>query len=463
MSRRTKIVCTLGPAVDSRPKLKALIDAGMNVARINCSHGDWPTRKRWIQWIRELQPQVSPVGVLVDLSGPKFRIGEVKGGSLEIKTGETVCLAKKGKCQIPVTDPLVWSKIKAGTRVLLGDGGVELRVTRKGKTCECKAMYGGTVRSHQGLTVVGRSFAVPAFTQKDKSDLKEALKLGADFIALSYVRSAKDMKELRRLADKSTKLVAKIETKDGLKNIDEVIAASDVVMVARGDLGLQMDIEEVPMAQKRIIAKCNAAAIPVITATQMLESMLSSPCPTRAETTDVANAILDGTDAVMLSGETAAGQYPIEAVMTMAGIARKTERHFDHKEKMLRLASGRQHDEETDSVARAAVSIADNLRAKAVLTSSTSGTTPRLVSRYRPPMPVLCACWTKATTTQMSMIWGVQATFVELPEGTDEAVARTIDAFLRLGLVKRGDKVVVTAGVPAGVPGKTNMVLVRDV
>ncbi len=466
MTRRTKIVCTLGPAVDSKAKIKALIKAGMNVARINCSHGDWQTRRKWIKWINELQPKVSPIGILVDLQGPKFRIGTVEGGSMKLKQGKKLTIAHTGDADITVPDPTVWNAIKVGDRLLLGDGEVELAVVKKkGRSFVCRANCGGTVRSRQGLTLVGKSFTVPPLTKKDMADLKEALDVGADFIALSYVRSAGDIEKLRRLIDKrdkSVKTVAKVETKEALSDIDKIVKAADVVMVARGDLGLQMAFDEVPVAQKRIIAACNAAATPVITATQMLESMIHAPRPTRAEASDVANAILDGTDAVMLSGETAMGEYPIASVRTMAGIAVKTEPLIDQRFVRAEDKTSQQ-DTETDSVALAAVSIATTMRTGAILTSSTSGMTPRLVSRYRPQAEILCVAWAEKTQRQLSVVWGVEAALAKLPKGTDAAVAATVKTFLRLKRIKKKEKVVVTAGVPAGVPGNTNMILVLNV
>lgn len=466
MKRRTKIVCTLGPSVNSNPQIKTMVANGMNVARFNTSHGDWATRRQWAEWITELQPAVCPIAILVDLQGPKFRIGAVPNDKIELAAGESVTVARDGACTISIDSEEVWSKMACGDRILLGDGDVEIKLgDAKEGGFNAKAVSGGLVRSRQGVTLVGKAFDVPALTDQDKEDVFEAMKVGADFIALSYVRRAADMRELRRLVDKydpTVKIVAKIETKEGLKNIDEIIKVSDVVMVARGDLGLQMDLKDVPAAQKKIIAKCNAAGVPVITATQMLESMLHTPRPTRAEASDVANAILDGTDAVMLSGETATGQYPIEALKTMGGIAESTEPLIDHRSRMTRsdlMAA----DQETDSVAHAAVSIADTLKAKAIVTSSTSGATPRLVSRYRPQVPVLCACWDAKVQRQLAVVWGVEAAFVHPPVNTDDAVHTAIDGFLSTKRIKVGDKVVVTAGVPPGVPGKTNMLLVQDV
>ena len=467
MKRRTKIVCTLGPAVDSKAQIKKLVSAGMNVARINCSHGDWDTRNKWRAWVRELQPEVAPVGVLVDLQGPKFRIGTVPEGSVGLSAGQTLTVAQHGDCAITVSDDAIWSAMEPGDRILLGDGDVELKIgDQKDGAFECEAVSGGLVKSRQGVTLVGKSFDIPALTEKDRQDVQEAVRMDTDFIALSYVRRAADMRDLRTLVDeydRSVRLVAKIETREALKELDEILQVSDVVMVARGDLGLQIDIEDVPVAQKSIIAKCNAIGTPVITATQMLESMLHSPRPTRAEASDVANAILDGTDAVMLSGETAVGAYPVEALKTMGRIAEKIEGLVDHQSRMSPGKRAAPTDEETDSVAHAAVEIADSLKAKAVLTSTTSGTTPRLVSRFRPAVPILCACWTERTQRQLSVVWGVEAARVELPTTTDEAIERTVEAFLNLNRLKVKDKVVVTAGVPAGQPGNTNMLLVIDV
>jgi pyruvate kinase len=466
MSPRTKIVCTLGPAVDSKAKLKALIAAGMNVARINCSHGDWETREAWVKWIHSLQPKLSPVGILFDLQGPKIRIGKVEGGELKVRQGATVLVANRAPADVTVPDQGAWEAINQGDTLIIGDGGVALTaVERKGGAVLCSANNAGTIKSHQGLTLLGKSFDVPPLTDKDKKDLAKALELGADFVALSYVRNAEEILELKKLMakkDKSVKAVAKIETREALKNVEGIVRAADVVMVARGDLGLQLALEDVPVAQKRIIAACNAAATPVVTATQMLESMLHAPRPTRAEASDVANAILDGTDAVMLSGETAVGDYPVEAVQTMAAIARRAEPLLDGRQRA-RKASTAMQDAETDSVALAAVGIASTLHIKAILTSSTSGMTPRLVSRYRPAARILCLSWDERTQRQLSVVWGVEAAFAKLPKGTDAAVAATVRAFARLKRVQTGEKVVVTAGVPAGVPGNTNMVLVLDV
>ncbi len=461
MKRRTKIVCTLGPAVDSKEKIGELIEAGMNVARLNCSHGDWEAKRKWVEWIRELSPDLGPVAILADLQGPKFRIGEVAGGAVELQAGQTVTVGPKEAVLIPIRQEEIVRVLNAGDRILMGDGEIEIRLGAKHEGYwEAKVINGGVLKSKKGLTVVGKVFDTPALTEKDRQDAYEACKVGVDYIALSYVNTAADMRELRRLVDSydnSVKLCAKIETREALKNLDEILKTTDVIMVARGDLGLQMDLEEVPLAQKKIIRKCNETGKPVITATQMLESMMSVARPTRAEASDVANAILDGTDAIMLSGETASGQYPIEAVKIMSKIAVEAEDMLDHDTLMNRAS--RRDCEATEAVAQSVAKLASLIGAKAILTTTTSGQTARLVSKFRPDAPILCATWDFKTHCQMAVVWGVEAIHIGMPSTTDEIVERAMDGFLRFKRLKVGDSVIVTAGVPAGVPGHTNLIL----
>lgn len=465
MKRRTKIVCTLGPATSTRAKVKELIEAGMNVARLNCSHGDWEAKADWIEWIRELSSPVCPVAILADLQGPKFRLGVIEGGQTVLASGQSITVAHEG-ATLPVPPGYVWDAMAPGSRVLLGDGIVEIKLGpfSNGKF-DAKVVSGGLVKSKQGVTLVGKSFETPCLTPKDLSDLDMALSHEVDFIALSYVREAADMIHLRdivRKRDPFVGLVAKVETKEALRSIEEVIKVSDAVMVARGDLGLQMEIEDVPAAQKRIIFACNAAGKPVITATQMLESMMTSPRPTRAEASDVANAILDGTDAVMLSGETASGEYPVHAVRTMAKIAERTDPFVVCT---ARSPKGlvKQKDAHTEAVSQAAVSIATALGAKAIVTTSTSGATPRVVSKHKPSMPVLTVCWNPRVLPQLSMVWGVQAVNAEMQVDTDQAMSLAVQLFLRHRQLKLGDTVVITAGYPVGAAGNTNLILVRTV
>lgn len=468
MKRRTKIVCTLGPAVATKEQIAALIEAGMNVARINCSHGDWETRRQWIRWIRDLSPEIAPVGILADLQGPKFRIGMLVDGPLELASGQDVEIGPDPGAAIPLAQPEILTEMAPGDRLLLGDGDVAIKLAeRVGSNFRARVLDGGTVKSKQGVTLVGKVFACDCLTEKDLADLDEAMAADVDFVALSYVHSADDMRKLRERVKPrkpDVKLCAKIETRAALKAIDEILGASDLIMVARGDMGLQMDIEDVPLAQKRIIAKCGERGIPVITATQMLESMMQNARPTRAEATDVANAILDGTDAVMLSGETAAGAHPIEAVRTMARIAEKAETAFDHARPLRTFMedhAGRT--DHTQAVAASVVQLAALTKPKAIVTTTTSGQTARLVSRFRPNTPILCATWSAKTQHQMAVVWGCEAILIGLPATTDEIVARSLEGFARVKRLKEGDQVIVTAGVPAGVPGHTNMILTQTV
>jgi pyruvate kinase len=467
MKRRTKIVCTLGPAVDSREAIRDLIDAGMNVARINCSHGDWEPRLRWIQWIRELSPPIAPVAILVDLQGPKFRIGELPAEGLQLTAGQVVTLGREG-ADIPIHQPEILSAMGRSGRVLFGDGEIELKLLRDdSEPFDAKVINGGLLKSRKGVTLVGKAFDVPALTPKDREDVVQAVQAGADIIALSYVKDAADVRELRDIVDRldpQVALCAKIEMRQGIKDLDNILRVVDIVMVARGDMGLQMDIEEVPIMQKQIICQCTEAGTPVITATQMLESMISLPRPTRAEATDVANAILDGTDAVMLSAETSIGKYPIECVRTMVRIAEKAEAIYDRdkieRDFQERALTGVSH---TDAIAHAVSELATLIKPNAIVTTSTSGQTPRLVSKFRPRAPILCATWRDKTYHQMAVVWGVEAIKVDLPTNTDEEIEQAMKEFVSCKRLKKGDMVIVTAGVPVGEPGNTNLILTQVV
>jgi pyruvate kinase len=437
MARRTKIVCTIGPAVDSKKAIARLIRAGMNVARLNCSHGDWPTREKWIGWIRELSPSISPVAILVDLQGPKLRIGAVRGGALELSPGQTLLVGKGRGADIPIAHAEILDELRTGSRLLLGDGNVELKVSRQsGELYEARAVTGGCVRSRQGVTLVGKSFPIFALTAQDRKDVEVACRLGADFLALSYTHNPDELAALKKEIakhDGPARVLAKIETKAALKNLDEILRESDAAMVARGDLGLQMNPEDVPLAQKEIIRRCNTLAKPVITATQMLESMMEAPRPTRSEVADVANAILDGSDAVMLSGETATGRFPIACVETMARIAAKAEAMLDHEAILARHAIRPTKGKGiTHAIARAVVRLAESIRPRAILTTTTSGQTACLVSKFRPRSPILCATWNERTHRQMALVWGVETIHVPLPKDTDEIVAHAMEGFLRL-------------------------------
>ena len=466
MRRRTKIVCTLGPAVDSRAAIQSLIDAGMSVARLNCSHGTWEQKDRWIGWIRELMTPDHPIAILADLQGPKFRVGSLPPAGLELRTGEIVALGRGAG--IPIDQEEILSAITPNARLLLGDGEIELKIiSGEDGVFRARVVTGGILKSHKGVTLVDKIFDVPALTDKDKSDVAEACSRQVDFIALSYVKHADDLRELRALVneqDRTIGLVAKLETREAIKELDEILTACDVAMVARGDMGLQMDIEEVPLMQKRIIDRCRWAGIPVITATQMLESMISNPRPTRAEATDVFNAILDGTDAVMLSGETASGQYPTECVRTMARLAESAEAVYDRAKLELTWEKHSRHGvEHTDGIAHAVSQLARLLKVSAIITTSTSGQTPRLVSKFRPKAPILCATWSPRTLAKMCVVWGVEGILVAPPTTTEETVDNAIQQFVQRNRLKVGDQVVITAGTPPGVPGRTNLIMTKIV
>ena len=468
MKRRTKIVCTLGPAVDGKDKIRALIEAGMNVARLNCSHGDWETKERWIHWIRELSPDVSPIAILADLQGPKFRIEELAGGELALAPGQMVTLGK-GEGDIPIEQTEILKAMTVGSRLLMGDGEIELKITGGAMPqFTAKTINGGTLKSRKGVTLLHKVFDTPALTSKDVEDAREAVRLGVDFLALSYVKHAADAMELRRLLDRLDSTVgicAKIETREAIKDLDNILKVVELVMVARGDMGLQMDLEEVPLMQKRIIEHCSIVGKPVITATQMLESMITNPRPTRAEATDVANAVLDGTDALMLSAETATGQYPIESLRTMVRIAERTEPYFNHGNVERRFVERTRKDgiSHADAIAHAVAILSGLIKPAAIVTTTTSGQPPRLVSKFRPKAPILCATWNERVQRQLAVAWGVETVLVPKPSNTDETIHHAIDALLRKKRLNCGDDVIVTAGVPAGTPGNTNMILTEKV
>jgi pyruvate kinase len=467
MKRRTKIVCTLGPAVNSREQIKALIDAGMNVARLNCSHGDWETRRQWIDWIRELSPTIGTIAILADLQGPKFRIGILPEDGLHLEVGHSITVGPGPGAMIPVIQPEICKAFAPNCRVLLGDGNVELKLgARDGDNFSAKVMSTGLVKSRQGITLVNKIFEVPPMTDKDREDVGNACAAGVDYIALSYVKEAADIVLLRREVDKydpSIGLCAKIETREAIKDLEAILKVVDLVMVARGDLGLQMDIEDVPIMQKKIIDLCTWAGKPVITATQMLESMIENPRPTRAEATDVANAVLDGTDAVMLSGETASGEYPIECVRMMVRIAEKAEAIYDRtriEEKFEEHAKGQIGHPE--AIAHSVADLAGLLKPAAVISTTVSGNTARLVSKYRPKAPLLCATYDERTQARLAVCWGVEAIRLTTPKSTEEGVRNAVGAFLAQKRLKDGNLVIITAGVPFG-EGNTNLILTQVV
>jgi len=462
--RRTKIVCTIGPAC--RGKLGEMIKAGMDVARLNFSHGTHSQHREDIRKIRELSTELGrPISIMQDLPGPKLRVGEIQ--PMELKRGDEVILSAQGKeGTIPLPYQELVGDIKVGEPIFMDDGKIKLKALDKGEEgLRCEVLEGGLLTSHKGINLPETALTLPSATEEDLNHLQFGLEEGVDYVALSFVRSRQDVemvKEEIRGRGFDTPLIAKIEKSEALGAIDEIIDAADGVMVARGDLGVEVPIEEVALVQKMIIEKCNRVGKPVITATQMLESMVVSQRPTRAEVTDVSNAIFDGTDAVMLSEETAAGRYPIEALKMMAKIATRTEASLNYGQILLSKLNYR---DETvaDSIAHATCQIAKELEAKGIVVSTNSGSTASRVSRFRPPAPILAITLKEKTRRRLNLVWGVYPYRVEGIGDTDDMMAKAEKMGLESGLFQKGDRVVITAGVPFGQPGTTNLLKVQTI
>lgn len=468
--RRTKIVCTIGPATASPEMLARLASAGMDVVRLNFSHGTHAEHARTISNIRSLEKKLGrSIGILQDLTGPKLRVGTLPEGGLDLKTSTEAVLTAStsgGPGEVPIPAPDVLGSLARGQRVLLGDGGMELRVIEATDAAvRCRVRAGGRLQSHQGVHLPDLDLPMKTFTKKDRHDLSFGLEHGVDWVAMSFVRDADDLRPLRRAIDragKSVSLMAKIEQRRAVDHLEAIVDEADGIMVARGDLGVELPLDRVPLLQKSIIRCCNAAGKPVVTATQMLESMIGRPRPTRAEVSDVANAVLDGTDAVMLSGETAIGDYPIEAVEVMARAAARAEAAFDFAE---RLAESSQWPCETvtDGISQATVNLAHDLHARAIITATTTGHTALMVAMHRPECPIVAVTPDVATQRRLTLAWGVRPLLAKRGRNTDQLIVNAIARAQEERLVRDGDVVVVTAGVPAGVPGLTNLIKVEVV
>jgi pyruvate kinase len=448
------------------------METGMNVARINFSHGTHEQHTQTIQHLRDKSKQLRrPVAILQDLSGPKLRIGKLKGDTLDLKEGNEYELTARQRQEkdneIPVSLAAIPKALGRGERLLLGDGILELEVMRGGEdNAVCRVTKGGRLCSHQGISLPESQLDIPVLTEKDRKDIRFGVSKGVDFIAVSFIRTANDILQVRRYLDKrraeSVALVAKIERKDALTNIDEIIQVADAIMVARGDLGLEAPLEQVPLAQKMIITKCNRMGVPVITATQMLESMIENARPTRAEVTDVANAILDGTDALMLSAETAVGKYPVETVAMMDKIARETENTIDHKQ-ILANRAPTSDQSVADAISFATCHIAASFQARAIVTYTSSGSTARMVARYRPLIPILAKSPREVTIRQLALSWGVVPIRSREVRTTDQMIRRAKATAVRTGFVGKGDRIIITAGIPFGVAGTTNLIKVERI
>ena len=465
--RKTKIVCTLGPSTDREGVLRSMMLAGMNVARFNFSHGTHADHAKRFATLKQLREELNlPVAALLDTKGPEIRLRDFKNGGAELKKDQKFTLTTRdilgdeNICSITYKDlPM---DLAPGARVLLDDGLIELVVDSIDEDdIVCVVKNGGHISNHKGVNVPGTKLSIPYMGAQDREDILFGIQTGFDFIAASFVRSAADILEIRRLLDSQKcdyiKIIAKIENHEGVNNIDEIISVSDGVMVARGDMGVEIDFTEIPVIQKDIIWRCYDAGKPVITATQMLESMIENPRPTRAEITDVANAIYDGTSAIMLSGETAAGRYPTEAVHTMAAIAERTESDINY-DKRLRQKHLESHLSVAAAVAHAACTTAMDIKANAIITVSKSGETARLLSKYRPETPVIACVMADNIYRQLSLSWGITPLKMGYAHNTDELIEMAVETAEKAGYVESGDLVVLTAGVPVGISGTTNMI-----
>ena len=470
IDKKTKIVCTIGPATESVEMLTKLVGAGMNVMRLNFSHGDFAEHQGRVDNLKKVVAKTgAQVAVLQDLGGPKIRIGEFETGSTILKPGATFTLTTEkivGNNEIvSINYPLFAKEVKVGDPVLLHDGKKELVVTAiKGNKVICKVIIGGEIKNKRGVNLPGSDLTVSSITEKDREDLKFGLKNKVDFIALSFVRRPEDIIELRQILDKAkceAKIIAKIETPQALKNIDEIVRLVDGIMIARGDLAIEIPAEEVPLNQKMLIRMCNAAGKPVITATQMLESMITSPVPTRAEVSDIANAIIDGTDAIMLSEETTLGQYPVQAVTMMTRVAKKIESD-EHFRKMVSARTYSDPIKRTsDAVGNGVIEVVKESGAKLIVALTDRGFSARTISRFKPEQPILALTPREKTKNQLALSYGcvsiVCKKFGELAVVVKEA--KTLA--LKSGLVKKGDKIVLVFGFPLGEKGATNSILVE--
>ena len=469
--RRTTIVCTIGPASETVELLEKLIISGMNVARMNFSHGTHEDHAHRLVALRQAAAKVGKnIAIMLDTKGPEIRLGYLEKDFVRLYTGDTVYLtteAIKGNEQIlPVSYRGLPKDVKSGDLVLISDGLIALRVNSiAGERIECTVENGGELTSQKGVNVPGVYVNLPAITERDEQDIIFGIENDFDFVAASFVRKANDVITIRKIIEDhggTMDIIAKIENQEAVNNLDEIIEVADAIMVARGDLGVEIPPEEVPMIQKTIINKCKQMGKPVITATQMLESMIQNPRPTRAEASDVANAIFDGTDAVMLSGETAAGKYPVEAVETMARIASRAESSINYAD-LLKNNRRLYSKTVTDAISHATVATAQDQGATAIITSTETGYTARMVSKYRPQAPIIAVTTQKSVLRKMALIWGVEPLLVSYMEDTDSMIDAAVNVSLDAGLIKAGDLIVITAGVPVGVHGSTNLIKVHTV
>lgn len=470
--RKTKIICTMGPSTDNLDVLREMARSGMNVARFNFSHGTHAEHKERMDRLKAVREELDmPIAILLDTKGPEIRTGDMENGKIFLKKGQPLRLTPRACLGTPekisITYPDLYLDVQAGTSILIDDGLIELRVEQtQEQDVLCRVLNDGVVSNHKGINVPDVHLSIPYLSEKDKSDILFGIEQGVDFIAASFVREADDIQQLRQLLDdnggSNINIIAKIENQQGVENIDHIIALADGVMIARGDMGVEIPAEDVPSIQKLLIKKVVWAGKQVITATQMLDSMMKNPRPTRAEVTDVANAIYDGTGAIMLSGETAAGLYPVEAVAMMARIAARTEQDIDYRKRF--LARDRKATPDiTDAICHSTCMTAHDLNASAVVTVTKSGRSARMVSRYRPACDIIGCTTSKTVYHQLNLVWGVEPVLVEEKDRVLDLFDYALDQSKARNLLNDGDIAVITSGVPLGVSGTTNMIKVQVV
>ena len=469
-NKKTKIVCTIGPASESIDTLKELIKSGLNVCRLNFSHGNYEEHGKRIDNIKAARNEMKlPIAILLDTKGPEIRTGKFLSPEVNLVEGQNFIitmedvLGDETKCTVSYKELV--NDVKPGNQILIDDGLVGLVVKEiKGQEILCIVQNAGTIKDNKGVNVPNVKINLPAITPKDKKDIEFGIEQGIDFIAASFVRKASDVLAIREILEENNatniQIISKIENQEGVDNIDEILEVSDGLMVARGDLGVEIPTEDIPIVQKELIKKCNILGKPVITATQMLDSMIRNPRPTRAEVTDVANAIFDGTDAIMLSGETAAGKYPLESVKTMASIAIRAEQTLDYEELLKTKVKLRQLNI-TNAISHATCTTAIDLKASAIITATASGYTARMVSSYRPSAPIIAATNSEMVMRQMGLVWGVYPLLAEKGLSTDDVFEKSVQSALDMDYISSGDLVVITAGVPVGIAGTTNLINVH--
>lgn len=468
--RKTKIICTLGPSTDNDEVLKELIRSGMDVARFNFSHANHEEHLGRLRKIEKFREELKiPVATLMDTKGPEVRIGTFKDNKkVQLKAGQLFTLTTKDiegdETKVSISYPSLIYDIDPGTKILIDDGLVEMTVVEVTSTdIICRVKNNGFISDKKGVNIPGVHLSMPYISEKDRADILFAIEHKFDFIAASFVRTAEDVLEIRKMLNKhnsQTKIIAKVENLQGVENIDEIIQEADGIMIARGDMGVEIPYEELPALQKKIIKKVYHSGKQVITATQMLDSMIKNPRPTRAETTDVANAIYDGTSAIMLSGETASGDYPVEALKAMVKITLRTEQDIDYKKRFIQRED-LDHPDVTDAISRATVTMAHDLNAKMIVTVTTSGKTARMISRFRPQCHIMGCTTDPVVCRQLNLAWGITPLLIAVEHDTFELFDHALEAVEKAGYIKKGDLAVMTAGVPLGISGTTNIVKVQ--